>query len=214
MASGQQAAPYSASCPSPCTCLSTPHPPRSCSPYKWKGPGGSGRPAYVHVLPCPDVSARAAEPTKGSSLPLVTPALPLPFQQTHASMPARLARRRSTAGATWTARRRRALPSQRRRPRAAAWLRSTASQLCPAADRRVCWLAAAPLCCGQCNFFTCVFEAGASACSPAVPAPPGPAAGHPPPRVPGRRVRRDAGGGSALRGGRGAGEVVRRLPSC
>jgi ethanolamine-phosphate phospho-lyase len=25
------------------------------SPYKWKGPGGGGRPAYVHVLPCPDV---------------------------------------------------------------------------------------------------------------------------------------------------------------
>lgn len=25
------------------------------SPYKFKGPGGGGRPAYVHVLPCPDV---------------------------------------------------------------------------------------------------------------------------------------------------------------
>lgn len=25
------------------------------SPYKWKGPGGDGRPAWVHVLPCPDV---------------------------------------------------------------------------------------------------------------------------------------------------------------
>lgn len=24
------------------------------SPYKFKGPGGGGRPAYVHVLPCPD----------------------------------------------------------------------------------------------------------------------------------------------------------------
>lgn len=24
------------------------------SPYKWKGPGGGGRPAHVHVLPCPD----------------------------------------------------------------------------------------------------------------------------------------------------------------
>ena len=24
------------------------------SPYKFNGPGGSGRPAYVHVLPCPD----------------------------------------------------------------------------------------------------------------------------------------------------------------
>ena len=25
------------------------------SPYKFKGPGGEGRPAHVHVLPCPDV---------------------------------------------------------------------------------------------------------------------------------------------------------------
>jgi ethanolamine-phosphate phospho-lyase len=25
------------------------------SPYKFKGPGGGGRPAHVHVLPCPDV---------------------------------------------------------------------------------------------------------------------------------------------------------------
>ncbi len=24
------------------------------SPYKFDGPGGSGRPPYVHVLPCPD----------------------------------------------------------------------------------------------------------------------------------------------------------------
>lgn len=24
------------------------------SPYKFDGPGGSGRPAYVHVMPCPD----------------------------------------------------------------------------------------------------------------------------------------------------------------
>ncbi len=30
------------------------------SPYKWKGPGGSGRPAYVHVLPCPDGAPFAA----------------------------------------------------------------------------------------------------------------------------------------------------------
>lgn len=28
------------------------------SPYKWKGPNGGGRPTYVHVLPCPDVSQR------------------------------------------------------------------------------------------------------------------------------------------------------------
>lgn len=25
------------------------------SPYKFSGPGGSGTPDYVHVLPCPDV---------------------------------------------------------------------------------------------------------------------------------------------------------------